>query len=396
MTETFAPERVPTDPAHFEIGGVPPRELVRPATREEVSEILKRATRDRLSVVPWGGGMWLPNERAPEKYDLALDLSGVDRIVEYEPDDLTVTVECGVTIERLRNRLAEHGQELPLEAPRPGRATVGGVIASNTSGPRRYRFGSPRDRILGATLVLGDGTIARTGGKVVKNVAGYAVHRLACGSRGALFAIVEMSFKLMPAPAARRLLIYDVDARALAEPGRWQFLTRLGPAAVTVTQEPDADEAAPFSVQIGLEDDEAWVTEQEARVNAALGAPSGRVDGENTAQFWASTLSLQWRMPSLTFTTAGNTPAALAPVIEAGAEDLIFHAPAGRLHVFGVGADPGAFIERMTANGFLLIDAAGYDFASSPPEIAIPALRARVRDAIDPGHVFAYGDRWSS
>src|SRR6185436_20569674 len=153
MTETFAPQRVPTDPAHFAIGGVLPRELVRPTTREEVSEILKRATRDGLRVVPWGGGTWLPNERAPERYDLALDLSGVDRIVEYEPDDLTITVECGVTVERLQNRLAEHRHELPLEAPQASRATVGGVLASNTSGPRRYRFGSPRDRILGATYV---------------------------------------------------------------------------------------------------------------------------------------------------------------------------------------------------------------------------------------------------
>lgn len=387
--------RVPADPAHFAIGGVEPRELVRPDTREEVAEALKRATRDGLRVVPWGGGTWLPQERAPERYDLALDLSGLDRIVEHEPDDFTVTVECGVTIERLREHLAAHHQELPLEAPLAHRATIGGVLAANASGPRRYRFGSPRDRILGARFALGDGTLARTGGKVVKNVAGYAVHRLACGSRGALLAILEASFKLAAAPHTRRVMVYPADAAALADAARWQFLTRLEPAMVTVSTNSDPEDP-PYIVVVALEDDEAWVNEQAARITSRLGDPSGLLAAEQVSQYRQALTNLQAIERSLTFTTAGNTPAALGPVLEAGITRFLFHAPAGRLHVFDEIADPRALIDRLTAQGILLIDAAGYDLASTPPELAVPTLRAKLRDAIDPGHVFGYGDRWAS
>src|SRR6185503_9728164 len=100
----------------------------------------------------------------------------------------------------LRAALAARGQELPLEGAREERATLGGVLAANAVGPRRRFFGSPRDRILGACYALGDGTLARAGGKVVKNVAGYGIHRLLCGSRGGLAVLLEASLKLLPAP----------------------------------------------------------------------------------------------------------------------------------------------------------------------------------------------------
>jgi glycolate oxidase FAD binding subunit len=393
MTAPAPVVRVPADPANFAIGGTEPRELARPESREEAAEVLKRATRDGLRVVPWGGGTWLPRESPPARYDVALDLSGLDRIVEHEPDDFTVTVECGVTIERLRAHLAAHRQELPLEAANAHRATVGGVLAANASGPRRYRFGSPRDRILGARFALGDGTLARTGGRVVKNVAGYAVHRLACGSRGALLAIVEASFKVATAPDERRALFYDADHRGLADAARWSFLPRLEPALVTVM--PRRDDA-PFTVVIGLEDDAAWVEEQAARVVARLGRPDGVLVSNQAVPFWQTLANLEAREElRLTFTTADNTPAALAPVLEAGATDLVFHAAAGRLHVFGARSDARAFVTRLAAAGFSLIDAAGHDLPGADAGVAIPGLRAKVRDALDPGRVFAFGDRWA-
>lgn len=392
MTASSPVEGAAVRPTDYAISGAAPREVVRPATREEVAETLKRASRDGLSVVPWGGGTSLPRERAPERYDLALDLSGLGRIVEHEPEDFTITVECGVTIAALRAHLATHHQELPLEAAHADRATVGGVIAANASGPRRYRFGSPRDRILGARFALGDGTLARTGGKVVKNVAGYAVHRLACGSRGALLAIVEASFKLAPLPPTGRALLVPADASQLADAARWDFLPRLEPAYVSVTP----GRNAPFTVTIGLEDDEAWVEEQQARIVARLGEAevmTSGVAGDHVQ--WLADLEGR-EGPRLTFTTAGNTPAALAPVLESGITDFAFHAAAGRLHVFGVIPDARGLVAALAARGFFLIDAAGHDLVSAPPEIAIPTLRARIREVIDPGKVFAFGDRWAS
>ena len=118
-----------------------------------LSIVLRAASRDRLQVVPWGGGVALSRTSAPHPFDVALDLTGLDRIVDYDPEDFTVTAECGVRIETLRETLAARGQELPLEAPAPWAATLGGALAANASGPRRRHFGSPRDRVLGARFI---------------------------------------------------------------------------------------------------------------------------------------------------------------------------------------------------------------------------------------------------
>ena len=144
-----------------------------------------------------------------------LTLEGLDRILEHDPGDLTCTVEAGVRLSRLQTALARSGQRLSLDPP--GDPTIGALLAENLSGPLRHRFGAPRDLILGATLVLGDGTVASAGGKVVKNVAGYDLARLVCGSRGRLALIARASFRLHPLPrAARTLVVESEDTAAVA------------------------------------------------------------------------------------------------------------------------------------------------------------------------------------
>jgi hypothetical protein len=189
------------DPARYAIAGRVPSAALRPASADEVVEAVRACAAERRTIVPWGGGVSLVRGAALERYDVALDLTGLDRIVEYDPEDFTLTAECGAPIASLRSALGARRQELPLEGAHAERATLGGVLAANTSGPRRLRFGAPRDRILGARFVLGDGTLARSGGKVVKNVAGYAIHRLLCGSRGGL-AILLASLKVAPTAGA--------------------------------------------------------------------------------------------------------------------------------------------------------------------------------------------------
>jgi FAD/FMN-containing dehydrogenase len=134
---------------------------------------------------------------------------GLDRILEHEAGDLTCTVEAGVRLSTLNDALARHGQRLSLNPP--GDPTVGALLAENVSGPLRHRFGAPRDLVLGVTLVLADGTIASAGGKVVKNVAGYDLSRLVCGSRGRLALIARASFRLHPVPNATRTLVVETD-----------------------------------------------------------------------------------------------------------------------------------------------------------------------------------------
>jgi glycolate oxidase FAD binding subunit len=137
---------------------------------------------------------------------------GLDRILEYEPGDLTCVVEAGVRLSALRATLAEHGQRLSLDPP--GDPTIGACLAANLSGPLRHRFGAPRDLVLGVTLVLADGTIANAGGKVVKNVAGYDLGKLVCGSRGTLGLIARVSLRLHPLPGAARTLVVETAGAA--------------------------------------------------------------------------------------------------------------------------------------------------------------------------------------
>lgn len=400
LTASFTPA---VDPARYAISGRAPRAALRPKTRDELCEILRAATRDGAAVVPWGGGVSLGAESAPERYDIAIDVGALDRVVEYEPEDLTLTAECGVTLAALRERLAARGQELPLEGAHAERATLGGVLAANASGPRRLRFGSPRDRVLGARFVLGDGTLARTGGKVVKNVAGYGIHRLLCGSQGGLAVIVEASLKLMPAPERRVALAYEVDAAALGDAARWSSLPRLEPAYVTVVRgAPVAGlSTRPGSAVavIGLEDDDAWVTRQIAALTASLGAPAVRLEGADAVRLSHSLADLEEIAgPRLGFVTPSTTPAALAPVLAAlGSGPFVFHASSGRLHAFA-GGDSNAMLRGLAAHGFTWTDARGVAGVEPviPREAAIEHLRRRIRASLDPGRRFALGDRWGS
>ena len=145
-----------------------------------------------------------------------LTTEGLDRILEHEAGDLTCTVEAGVRLSELNAELGRHEQRLSLDPP--GDPTVGALLALNLSGPLRHRYGAPRDLVLGVTLVLADGTIASAGGKVVKNVAGYDLARLLCGSRGRLALIARASFRLHPLPKAAQTLVAEITdpARAVA------------------------------------------------------------------------------------------------------------------------------------------------------------------------------------
>jgi FAD/FMN-containing dehydrogenase len=395
------------DPAGYPIGGVNPRRAVRPAGREEVAETLRAAARDGLSVVPWGGGVSLAGEPALSRYDLALDLSGLDRIVEYDPEDFTVTAEAGVTLATLRAALAARGQELPLEAAHAGRATLGGVLAADASGARRLRYGAPHDRVLGARFALADGTLARSGGKVVKNVAGYAIHRLLCGSRGGLAVIVEASLKLAPAPETRVALCFDLDGAAIADAGRWSGLPRLEPAFASVVGglaapllPPGARGPAPFTAVIGLEDDRPWVAEQEAAIIRALGPPRARLTGDEALAAEQALADLEEQGGSrLSFTTPANTPAALAPLADSPwAGQLAFHAAAGRLHLFPAPGELRACAEAAAGGGFAVraVRAESETLAPSPSREGMLALRARIRRALDPAAALSLGERWAA
>lgn len=172
---------------------------VSPADTQQVSEILRYANENGITVTPTGGNT-KQSWGNPITTDLQLDLTRLNRVLEHPWQDLTCTVEAGCTWQKLQQTLARHGQFVALDPLWPGRATVGGVLATNDSGALRHRYGSLRDLVIGMTLVLADGTIARSGGKVVKNVAGYDLCKLITGSFGTLAVITEATFRLHPLP----------------------------------------------------------------------------------------------------------------------------------------------------------------------------------------------------
>jgi glycolate oxidase FAD binding subunit len=199
------------------VGGVVPREVVRPTTVDQVAEVLTAAAADGRTVVPVGGRSKLTWAAPPESCDLLLDLTGLDRVVEHVAGDLTVVAEAGVRLADLQAQVARAGQLLGLDPPEAG-ATLGGVVSANASGPRRLRYGTTRDLLIGITVVLADGTVAHAGGKVVKNVAGYDLGKLFTGAHGTLGVVVSTTWRLHPVPPARRVVTLELPDAAAAGP----------------------------------------------------------------------------------------------------------------------------------------------------------------------------------
>ena len=183
------------------VGGVTPASVVYPASAEQVAEALKYASDRDLAVIPFRNGSKLCVGNPPRRYDLALSLKDLNRVWHYEPGDLTVSVEPGMKLGDFQHFAARDRLWLPLDPPGGSRASIGGVLASNASGPLRLRYGTPRDMVLGMKIATTEGKLIKTGGRVVKNVAGYDLAKLLIGSYGTLGVIVEASFKLFPRPA---------------------------------------------------------------------------------------------------------------------------------------------------------------------------------------------------
>jgi glycolate oxidase FAD binding subunit len=232
-----------TDRAAFVVDGRIPCGVVFPGSADEVARVVRAAAAAGVPVVPWGGGTHMHRGAPPRDGALVVGLRRLDRVLEHEPADLTATAEAGITLEALQGALGAHGQWLSLDPPTPAAATLGGVLAVNATGPRRYGYGTARDLVIGIRVVAPDGQLVRAGGKVVKNVAGYDLAKLYIGSLGTLGIIVDVTFKLRPRPEAEGACwatfpALDAASRAaLALAG-----SELGPVALTLL-DPDASAA---------------------------------------------------------------------------------------------------------------------------------------------------------
>lgn len=206
--------------AAYAFDGHVPKVVVLPASVQEIQEVLRFASKRDLSVMPAGAGTKLGIGNLPEKLDVVLATTRLNRVVEYEPADLTVTVEAGIRLAALQSVLAQHQQYLALDPPYADRCTLGGIVATNASGSLRMRYGAARNQVLGLRVVHANGTAVKSGGKVVKNVAGYDLNKLYIGAFGTLGIITEVTLKLSPIPAHEAILTADFqDVQSAVDTG---------------------------------------------------------------------------------------------------------------------------------------------------------------------------------
>ena len=161
-----------------QIDGVIPKEVIAPSLVSEIQNFSDHAVKKKLSVIPAGNGSKLSIGNPPTQIDFLLTMKKFDKVIEYIPDDLTITVGSGMLLKDVQEILADNNQLLPTNPPYNNEATVGGIVATNSSGPHRLRYGTTRDLVLGLRVVQASGTIIKAGGKVVKNVAGYDINKL--------------------------------------------------------------------------------------------------------------------------------------------------------------------------------------------------------------------------
>jgi glycolate oxidase FAD binding subunit len=258
------------------IAGVPARFVAAPGSADEAAVVVRAAAVHDLSTVVRGAATKLDWGSPPERLDLVLDTRRLTGVVEHAAGDLIVVVRAGTPLADLSPKLAAAGQQLALDAPLPG-ATVGGTVAVNTSGPRRMAYGTVRDLLIGVTIVRPDGVLARAGGKVVKNVAGYDLGKLVTGSYGTLGLITECAFRLHPVPEASAVLRRPVDGPAGL---RTLVSAVLGAQVVPAALELDAPAGGGLELAMLLTGVPEGVRRRVATARALLGGEVAASDAE--------------------------------------------------------------------------------------------------------------------
>lgn len=356
--------------------GVSPRFVAEPASVAEAAETLRSWAAEKLAVTFIGGGTELDLGAPPSRLDAVLRTPGLSRIVEYAPSDQIVAVEAGMTLGELQRHLAGHGQRLALDPPLPDRATVGGIVAANAFGPLRTRYGVARDLVIGITLIRADGVIARGGGKVVKNVAGFDLPRLFCGSLGTLGLIAEIVFRLHPLPEASSTVTFEdlaaAEARALS---RSALDARLEPAAVVALSA-----GSRYRLAFRFEGFAPGVRQQTDRLLGIGGRGGERLEDRSAAAVWAGhdevrragDVRLKVSFAPASLEAVEGTLRSLAGGLQESA--ILLYPTLGCAFVAGRLGDPQIAAAAVESARTAVLAARGTAVLAAAP----PALRARV------------------
>lgn len=404
----------------YSLCGHTPLVVATPTSADEVAAVLGAASLAGAAVVPWGGGTRQRLGLPPERVDVALSMARLNRVLEYEPADLTLSVEAGATVSTVNALLASNSQMLPLDPPLPERATIGGTIATGFAGPRRGRYGTARDLTIGIEVARADGTLARAGGRVVKNVAGYDLMKLHVGALGTLGVVTSVNFKVLALPASARAL----TGRFLDVENALRVLDRLAkstivPSAVSLRGDLPAgkrDTALGARLHLLVEGPEVVVADAAGTLEAWMERAGVRPDLHDgptaAAQFsmtrdFAQTADVDAEEVVVRFLVLpGELPGALGKVSSHAAAERIAgswqaHAD-GSIYLRVTGCDRDgarallAFLEELA--GFELnatVLAAGQGVSALPPRWPVPGsgldLMRAIKHNFDPGRLLNPG-----
>jgi glycolate oxidase FAD binding subunit len=390
--------------------GVRPSRVFRPASLDEAEEAIRQSAREGLRLAFVGGGTELELGAPPSALDAVISTLGLGRVLEYAPLDQIVTVEAGIRLGVLQALLREKGQMLALDPPWADRATVGGVVATNAFGPRRTRYGSVRDLIIGVTLIRADGIRARGGGKVVKNVAGFDIPKLMVGSLGSLGLIGTVTFRLHPLPESSSTVVFlRGTPPAFGQVVAAMRKAQLEPAAVAALwSEGGVDLGCRFE---GFEAGVRTQRDHLAALARQLNLPVEVRDGSAADGFWSRQASVReapatFRAKLATLPTElPRTAAEVWPLLRdcLQAPRAVFYPTLGLSFVAGNMRDAAALASAVARVREALAPRGGHLVLHAAPA----ALRARtdvwgpapsgaelfnrVKDALDPEHRLAAG-----
>jgi glycolate oxidase FAD binding subunit len=389
-----------------------------PASAAELGECVRDAAASGQAVYPLGGGTALGYGLPPTRPGLAVSTARLDRVIDYPARDMTVTVQAGITVARLAELLAGENQRLPIDVPNADRATLGGAMAVNASGPRRYGLGTLRDYVIGSSVVNDEGHEVKAGGRVVKNVAGYDLCKLHVGALGTLGVITQVTLKLRPRPEGHALLTLGCEAAAVGPLLDTLHRSRTRPVCLELLNASAARALgglpeSPWVIVVGFEDNReavSWQVQQLIKEVAAAHGIAVTVLADKAAGPLGSALVefAAWPTARLTFTT-NLLPGAVADFCTQAADlpdGLLLQAHAGSGIVIGhAGADltperaaamlKGLLATATAARGNLIVTRCPPAWKAALPVWGAPrgdaGLMRRVKDALDPRGLFNPG-----
>ena len=320
------PEHVRPADARDLVDGRQPAVVVAPATDEEAGSVLRAANDAGVAVIPRGGGTKLGWGNPPRGADLILSTERLDRLVAHAHGDMTAIGEAGLTIAALQEALAAHGQMLALDPAWPERATLGGVVATDASGPLRVRYGALRDLVIGIGVALPDGTLAKGGGAVVKNVAGYDLMKLWTGSLGTLGLITSVTLRLHPLPATVTSLVVQAPSAAAAA----ALVLDINASTLTPTGLQIVSRTEGYDILVRFAGIEASVVAQGRTLveRARLqGLPARTLDEARSLLVWRAHATIYDDPTGAVVARASVLPASIAATLE------MLETVAGRLHL---------------------------------------------------------------